>query len=93
MMNMELREKSEGSFEEKESSSSSEVVYKEGELFIERDKTYELEEGDPEAYGVFIQLKEKTMLGLFWDKVLAEEFKNCVKSSDQLQKLKKEAAV
>ncbi|MFL5729432.1 MAG: hypothetical protein ACJ75J_08080 [Cytophagaceae bacterium] len=84
---MDLRER-EGAPEESQDSALTEVQHSEGELFIDRDKTYELEEGDPEAYGVYFQMREKTLLGLFWDKALAEVFMNCVRSSDQLQKLK-----
>jgi hypothetical protein len=87
---MDLREKNEGSREEGQDSMSTETKYKEGELFMERDKTFELEEGDPEAYGVYIQLKEKTILGLFWDKALGEVFMNCVKGSEQLRKIQEE---
>jgi sucrose-6-phosphate hydrolase SacC (GH32 family) len=92
-MNMELREKSEESFEEQKESSASEIKHKEGELFIERDKTYELEDEDQEAFGVYIQLKDKITLGVFWDKVLAEFFLNSIKSSDLLPKIKKEVVV
>lgn len=65
-----------------------------GEVFIEKerkDEAVEVEDEtdtDIESWGVYLQGKDKTMLGLFWDYKLAELFLDTVKKSDVLKKVK-----
>jgi hypothetical protein len=61
-----------------------------GDIFIERDISEAQEEDDSEieSWGVYFQGKDKTLLGLFWDKELAKLFVDAVKDSKALDKVK-----
>lgn len=64
--------------------------HEKGEIFIEKElheSADEEDEEDIENWGVYIQGKEKTLLGLFWDKELAGLFMNSVKNSKVLEKV------
>src|SRR5687767_9665336 len=75
----------------KSSSSSSS-----NKLIIEREQSFEEEEeestGKVESWGVYIPTPEKTLIGLFWDKEIAQFFKDSIQDSPILDNLKKIAA-
>jgi hypothetical protein len=61
-----------------------------GELFIEAELTEaNLEDEEVESWGVYLQGKEKTLLGLFWDQELARMFLGTINGSKLLEKVKK----
>jgi len=65
-------------------------MHNRGDIFIERDISEVQEEDDSEieSWGVYFQGKDKTLLGLFWDKELAQLFVDAVRDSRVLDKVK-----
>jgi hypothetical protein len=87
--------KKDNSFEDDFSEDSyREEHHSKGELFIERESSEIIDELDPDmeedvpSWGVYYQGKGKTLLGQFWDRELAELFRNSLEKSSLLEMVK-----
>lgn len=65
------------------------------QLIVEKEKSFEEEEEEladkVESWGVYIPSPEKTLVGLFWDKEIAEFFKDALQKSPLINTLQKAA--
>ena len=65
------------------------------QLVVERESSFEEEEEESadkvESWGVYIANPEKTLVGLFWDKEIAQFFKDAVQDSPLIKTLGKVA--
>ena len=93
--NLDIDESTGGSaLSEDASSNTSSASAKGGiQLIVEREKSFEEEEeeatGKVESWGVYFPSPEKTLIGLFWDKEIANFFKDSIQGSPLLNNLKK----
>ncbi|GAL85949.1 hypothetical protein MYP_3178 [Sporocytophaga myxococcoides] len=72
--------------------SESGVARKKGEIFIDKaigDPSSEVEGEEIESWGVYLQGNDRTILGLFYNRDLADIFLNSIKDSDVLKNIEK----
>lgn len=82
---MEFKDKNSGASGQEMPSSSEEKVS--NELIIESEKSFE-EDEEVKTFGVYVNAKEKTLLGLFWDEKMAKLFKDAVQNSDLMNEVR-----
>ncbi len=60
-------------------------------LILEREENFDEDEdetsGKIESWGVYLNAPEKVLIGVFWDKEIAESFKNSMRDSPLLEKI------